>query len=104
MSTTLSNKTFGAAMAGNEALGARPRRHPVIVKMLVSGAIALGVWVGVAAPAGADTNSVGANPSQFGALRCSCQPTASPSGRAGTEEMKQGIRDGLSTGLGKQQP
>src|ERR1700733_598987 len=49
MSTTLSNNTFGTAMAGNDTVGARPRRHPVITKMFVSGAIALGVWVGVAA-------------------------------------------------------
>ena len=104
MSTTLSNNTFGTAMAGNDTVGARPRRHPVITKMFVSGAIALGVWVGVAAPASGDANSVGANPDQFGALGCSCQQTASPSGRAGTEEMKRGIREGLSAGLGKPQP
>jgi hypothetical protein len=104
MSTNLSNKTFGAAMAGNDTAGARPRRHPVSMKMLVSGAIAVGVWVGVAAPASGDVNSVGANPSQFGALRSSCQHTASPSGRAGTEEMQRGIRDGLAAGLGKPQP
>jgi hypothetical protein len=104
MSPTLSNNAFGAATAGNDTVGTRPRRHPVIMKMLVSGAIALGVWVGVAAPASGDPNSVGANPNQFGALRCSCQHTASPSARAGTEEMKRGIRDGLSAGLGKPQP
>jgi hypothetical protein len=102
MSTTLSNKPFGTAVAGNDTVGARPRRHPVIMKMLVSSAIALGVWVGVAAPASGDANSVGANPNQFGAL--GCQHTASPSGRAGTEEMKRGIREGLSAGLGKPQP
>ena len=57
MSTTLSYSTFGAAMAGNDTVGAHARRHThhqVIMKMLVSGAIALGVWVGVAAPASAD--------------------------------------------------
>lgn len=104
MSTTLSNNTFGTAMAGNDTVSTRPRRHPVITKMLVSGAIAFGVWVGVAAPASGDANSVGANPDQFGALGCSCQQTASPSGRAGTEEVKRGIREGLSAGLGKPQP
>jgi hypothetical protein len=104
MSPTLSNNAFGAATAGNDTVGTRPRRHPVIMKMLVSGAIALGVWVGLAAPASGDPNSVGANPNQFGALRCSCQHTASPSARAGTGEMKRGIRDGLSAGLGKPQP
>ena len=104
MSTTPSNNTFGTAMGGNDIGGARPGRHPVLTKMLVSGAIALGVWVGVAAPASGDANSVGTNPNQFGALRCSCQDTASPSARAGTEEMKRGIRDGLSAGLGKPQP
>jgi hypothetical protein len=76
----------------------------VLTKVLVSGAIALGVWVGVAAPASGDVNSVGTNPNQFGALRCSCQHTASPGGRAGTEEMERGIRAGLSAGLGKSQP
>ena len=104
MSTTLSNNTFGIATAGNDAVGARPGGHPAIVKMLVSAAIALGVWVGLAAPASGDPNSVGANPNQFGALRCSCQHTASPSGRAGTDEMKRGIRDGLSAGVVKPQP
>ena len=99
MSTTLSNNAFDAAMAGNDTVGARARRHPVIMKMLVSGAIALGVWVGVAAPASAQGDS-----SQFGALHCSCQDTASLSGRAGTEAIKRGIRDGLSAGLGKPQP
>ena len=77
----------------------------MLMKMLVSGAIALGVGVGVAAPASGDANSVGTNPNQFGALRCcSCQHTGSPSGRAGTEEMKRGIREGLSAGLGQPQP
>jgi hypothetical protein len=103
MSTTLSNNTFGTAMARNNTVGARARRHPVIITMLVSGAIALGVWVGVAATASGHANSVGANPNQFGALRCSCQQTVSPGGRAGTEEMKRGIRAGLSAGLGKPQ-
>jgi hypothetical protein len=86
-------------MAGNDTVG-----HQVIMKMLVSGAIALGVWVGVAAPASADANSVGANPNQFGALRCSCQEAASPGSPALTEEMKRGIRAGLSADLGKPQP
>ena len=107
MSTTLSNNTFGTAMAGNDTVGAHARRHThhqVIMKMLVSGAIALGVWVGVTAPASADANSVGANPNQFGVLSCSCQKAASPGGPALTEEMKRGIRAGLSADLGKPQP
>jgi hypothetical protein len=104
MSTTLSSNAFGTAMGGNDIGGARPGRHPVLMKMLVSGAVALGVWVGVAAPASGDANSVGADPNQFGDLRCSCQHSASPGGRAGTEEMKRGIREGLSAGLGQPQP
>jgi hypothetical protein len=76
----------------------------LITKMLVSGAIALGIWVGVAAPASANPNAVGANPNQFGALSCSCQETPSPGGLALTEEIKQGIRAGLSASLGKPQP
>jgi hypothetical protein len=118
MSTTLSNNTFGTAMAGNDTVGAHARRHAArraastarqpqwsrIMKMLVSGAIGLGVWVGVAAPASADANSVGADPNKVGALSCSCQEAASPGGPALTEEMKRGIRAGLSAGLGKPQP
>src|ERR1700748_2560824 len=104
MSITLSNNTCGTAVGGNDIGGARPGRHPVLMKMLVSGAIALAVGVGVAAPASGDANSVGTNPNQFGALGCSCQHTASPSGGAGTEEMKRGIREGLSAGLGQPQP
>lgn len=84
MSTALSSNTFGT--------------------LLVSGAIALGVWVGVAAPASGDPNSVGASPNQFGALGCSCPHTAPSSGQARIEEMKRGIRDGLSAGFGKPQP
>lgn len=98
MSTALSNNTFGTAMAGSA------RKRVLITKMLVSGAIALGVWVGVAAPAGADANAVGANPNQFGALSGSCQAKASPGGSAQAEEMKRGIRAGLSASLGKPQP
>jgi hypothetical protein len=77
------------------------QHRQVITKILVSGAIALGVWVGIAAPASADANSGGANPNQFGALSCSCQETASPAGPALTEEMKRGIRAGLSAGRSK---
>jgi hypothetical protein len=65
--------------------------------MLVSGAIALGVWVGVAAAANGPANSVGA-------LRSSSQHTASPTGGAATEEIKRGIRDGLAAGLDQPQP
>lgn len=61
----------------------------VITKVLVGAAIAVAAAVGVAAPAGAD-------PTLFGVLSCGCQdkpPTDSP---IVTDNVKQGIQQGLA--------
>jgi len=58
------------------------RHHRVIAKLLISGAIALGSCVGLAAPASADPNPIGADPNPFGALSCNCRETAPPGGPA----------------------
>ena len=68
-----------------------------ITKILVSGAVVLGAWVGAAAPASADANSYGADQNAFGSLTCSCQVTAPLSGPALTNELNRGIRGGLAT-------
>ena len=59
--------------------------------MLFSAAVALGVAVGVAIPVSAD-------PSAFGVLSCSCEgrPTAAVGGPTVSDQIKDGIRDGLA--------
>ena len=71
------------------------QHHKVITKILVSAAIALGAFVGAAAPASADPNPIGTKPNPFGGLSCSCQETAPP----GSSEIERGIREGLSAWL-----
>jgi hypothetical protein len=66
-------------------------RHLVITKALFSAAVALSVAVGVATPVSAD-------PSAFGVLRCSCGggPTAAVGGPTVSDQINNGIRDGLA--------
>ena len=63
-----------------------------ITKILVSGAIALGFCVGVAAPASAD-------PNPFAGLRCNCRETAPVDSPALMAEIDRGIQEGLSAWL-----
>jgi hypothetical protein len=79
------------------------QHHRVITKILVSAAIALGSYVGGAAPASADPNPILTDPNPiltdpnpFGALSCSCRETVPPGSPARREEMERGIRAGLS--------
>jgi hypothetical protein len=60
----------------------------VIRKVLLSAAITLGASVAVAAPASAD-------PSAFGTLSCSCEPTISYPAAPGTA-VDQGILSGMA--------
>jgi hypothetical protein len=60
----------------------------VIRKVLFSAAITLGASVALAAPAGAD-------PSTFGNLSCSCEPTVSYPAARGTA-VDQGILSGMA--------
>jgi hypothetical protein len=76
------------------------QHHQMITKVLVSAAIVLGSVVVGAAPASADANSAGTDPNPFGVLSCSCRETAPPGSPVLTEEMKRGIRAGLSASPG----
>ncbi len=60
----------------------------MITKLLVSGAIVLGAYVGLAAPAGADPT--------FNNLTCSCQTPGSVTSPVVADRINQGIQDGLS--------
>ena len=66
-------------------------RHLVITKVLFSAAVVLGVAVGVAIPVSAD-------PSAFGVLSCSCggRPTAGAGGPTVSDQIRDGIQDGLA--------
>jgi hypothetical protein len=62
----------------------------VITKILFGAAIAFAAAAGVASPAGAD-------PSPFGTLGCSCSaPATAPDAKAPvTDQMHQGLKNGL---------
>jgi hypothetical protein len=74
-------------------------QHQVITRILVAGAVALGFYVGGAAPASADPNSMGSAPNPFGGLTCSCRQTAPPGSPALREEIDRGLREGHSAFL-----
>lgn len=61
----------------------------MITKALVTGAIAVLIGLGVAAPALAD-------PAAFTGITCSCQPPAPQPGTSLQDQISQGIRQGLS--------
>ena len=61
----------------------------MVSKILVSAALAVGAAVAVAAPAGAD-------PSVFSTLSCSCAETVSDGKAPAADQVKQGLRAGLS--------
>jgi hypothetical protein len=72
------------------------RHQQIIMKILVSAAIALVLWVGSAVPAVAGPDSGGIHPKPFGGLDCSCQEKYPARGPEQREEIDRGIRDGLS--------
>jgi hypothetical protein len=87
---------LGYTFGGKGALEAQhvPRptaRHLVITKVLFSAAVALSVAVGLATPVSAD-------PSAFGVLSCSCGrgPTAAVGGATVSDQINDGIQDGLA--------
>lgn len=80
------------------------QQHQVITKILVGGAVALGFYVGGAAPAGADPNSAGSAPNLFGGLTCSCRQTAPPGSPAAGEEIERGLREGRPAWLSGRRP
>lgn len=77
----------------------KTQHHHVITKILVSAAIALGFFVGGAAPASADTNAIGTDQNPFSGLTCNCRETAPAGSPALTDEINRGIREGRSAWL-----
>jgi len=75
------------------------QHHQVITKILVGAAVALGFYIGGAAPASADPNSIGPAPNPFGGLSCGCRETAPPSSPALRDEIERGLREGRSAWL-----
>jgi len=70
------------------------RHQRIIVRILVSAAVALVLWVGSVVLAIADPDTGRTDPNPFGGLDCSCHekyPAGSPEQR---EEIDRGIRDG----------
>jgi hypothetical protein len=63
-----------------------------VTRRLVAFPIALGCGAAGAAPAGAE-------PNPFGTLSCSCEQAASVGGVDPVEEIRRGIREGLSAWL-----
>jgi hypothetical protein len=80
------------------------RHHQVITRILVGGAVALGFYVGGAASASADPNSMGSAPNPFGGLTCSCRQTAPPGSPAAREEIERGLRESRSAWLSELPP
>jgi hypothetical protein len=72
------------------------RPQHIILKLLVSAAIALILWVGSAVPVAADPDPGGTDPNPFGGIACSCQETYPASSPEQRDEIDRGIRDGLS--------
>ena len=75
---------------------AKQRHRHVIANVLVGAAIALGAGVAGAAPANADPNAIGTNPNPSSTLSCSCRETAPADSPALSEQIKRGLREGLS--------
>jgi len=71
----------------------------VIPKILIGAAVALGAYVGGAAPASADGSPIGSAPNPFGGLSCSCRETAPPGSPALKEGIDRGIREGRTAWL-----
>jgi hypothetical protein len=65
------------------------RYHRVTTEILIGAAIAVGFGVVEAAPVGAD-------PSAFSALSCSCQVKAPAGSPPRSDEIARGIREGLA--------
>ena len=75
------------------------QHHQLITKILIGAAVALGAYVGGAAPVSADPNPIGGAPNPFGGLSCSCRETAPPGSPVLREEIEQGIREGRTAWL-----
>ena len=75
------------------------QHHQLITKILIGAAVALGAYVGGAAPVSADPNPIGGAPNPFGGLSCSCPETAPPGGPALREGIDRGIREGRTAWL-----
>jgi hypothetical protein len=91
--------TFHHRFASRKEHDMTTQHHQVIAKILIGAAVALGSYVGGAAPVSADPNPIGGAPNPFGGLSCSCPETASPGGPALGEGIDRGIREGRTAWL-----
>lgn len=73
------------------------QHHQLITKILIGAAIALGVYVGGAAPVRADGNPIGSAPNPFGGLSCNCRETNPPGSPALKDEIERGLRQGRAS-------
>jgi hypothetical protein len=71
----------------------------IITKVLVSAAIGLGLFIGGAAPASADSNSFGTNPNPFSTLSGHRPETAPPGSPALSDEINRGFREGFTASV-----
>jgi hypothetical protein len=67
-----------------------------VAKGLIGVGIAVSVWVGTAAPAGADPNPDLTELDPFATLGCSCSESAPPGSAALRQEIAHGMREGLT--------
>jgi hypothetical protein len=71
----------------------------IITKALVSAAIGLGVFIGGATPASADSTSFGTDPNPFGGFSCNCSETAPAGSPALRDEINRGLREGFTASI-----
>ncbi|MBW0014236.1 hypothetical protein [Mycobacterium sp.] len=75
----------------------RPRR--ILAEILVGAAIAAGAVINTAAPAAADPDAVSTEPNPYGTLGCNCPETAPAHSPQLSEEIRRGIREGLTVSV-----
>jgi hypothetical protein len=80
------------------------RHHQVITKILIGAVVALGSYVGGAAPVGADPNPIGSSPNPFGGLSCTCRETAPSGSPALRDGIQRGIQQGRAAWLPRLSP
>jgi hypothetical protein len=71
----------------------------LITRTLISAAIALGSYLGLAAPASADSNPANADRDPYSTLSCRCHEPAPAASPAVREEIHRGIQEGHSASL-----
>jgi hypothetical protein len=75
------------------------RHRPLITKIVIGVAIALGSWVAAATPAAAEPSPPGAGSNPFGTLSCSCPQAPPVDSPAVRDQIHRGLQEGLSAWL-----